>query len=65
MDRTKFFSRRAAARVLGVSPCVMDKLAKLHGLTIRQIPGHSRRYFVQAEILRLLAAADVATEARA
>lgn len=60
----QFYSHHAAARALGVSPYSMTKLARLHGLTIRQIPGHSRRYFVRAEIEALAAKAFI-TGARA
>ena len=48
--RSAFMTRRQAAILLGVIPPTLDKLAAIHGLTIRQIPGHSRRYFVRDEI---------------
>ena len=57
-------SRRQAAIILGVIPPTLDKLAAMHGLTIRQIPGHSRRYFVGTEV-EALAAKSFATGARA
>jgi hypothetical protein len=57
-------SRRQAAMILGVIPPTLDKLAAMHGLTIRQIPGHSRRYFVRTEV-EALAAKSFATGARA
>lgn len=57
-------SRRQAAMILGVIPPTLDKLAAMHGLTISQIPGHSRRYFLRSEV-EALAAKSFATEARA
>jgi len=57
-------SRRQAAMILGVIPPTLDRLATMHGLTVRQIPGHSRRYFVRTEV-EALAAKSLATEARA
>ena len=57
-------SRRQAALILGVMPPTLDKLAVIHGLTIRQIPGHDRRHFLRSEV-EALAAKSFATGARA
>lgn len=68
MDKTQFFSRSAAARALGVNVMTLENLARMHNLTVWQIPGVRRRYFRRDEIARLLAAADrgtVITGARA
>lgn len=69
MDRTQLFSRSAAARALGVNVLTLENLARMHNLTVWQIPGVRRRYFRRDEIARLLAAADratvITTEARA
>jgi hypothetical protein len=62
MDKTNLFSRRQAARTLGVNPVTLDKLTRIHNLTVRQIPGVRRRYFVRAEILALLAQATGARD---
>lgn len=62
--QTMRLSRRQAAMILGVIPPTLDKLAAMHGLTICQIPGHSRRYFLRSEI-EALAAKSITTEARA
>jgi hypothetical protein len=59
-------SRRAAAKLLAVTTPTLDNLAKFHGLTIRQVPGHNRKHFLRAEIEALAARAEhVATGARA
>ena len=60
----KYLSRRRAAIVLGVTPPTLDKLATIHGLTIRQVPGHGRRHFLRSEV-EALAAKSFATGARA
>ena len=68
MDKTQFFSRSAAARALGVNVMTLENLARMHNLTVWQIPGVRRCYYRRDEIARLIAAADrghVATEARA
>lgn len=62
--RAKYLSRRQAALILGVMPVTLDKLAVVHGLTVRQIPGHDRRHFLRAEV-EALAARSIVTEARA
>jgi len=60
MDKSQFFSRAQAARILGVTPPSLDRLAKVHGLRIRQLPGHRRKWFVRAEVVALAARAETA-----
>lgn len=60
MDKTQFFSRAQAARMLGVSPAVIERIAAHNGVKVWQVPGHSRKWFRRADVERLLAAADVA-----
>lgn len=65
MDKSQFFSRAQSARMLGVSPAVIERVALLNGVKVWQVPGHSRKWFRRADVERLLAAADLATGARA
>lgn len=58
-----FVTVNQARQMLYVTPATLDRLAKMHGLTVRQIPGHGRRYYLRSEI-ETLAAAAIATEAR-
>lgn len=60
MDKSKFLSRAAAARMLGVSPAVIERVAAHNGVKVWQVPGHSRKWFRRADVERLLAAADLA-----
>ena len=57
MNKTEFFSRRAAARALGVNVLTLENLARMHNLTVWQVPGVRRRYFRRDEIDALLARA--------
>lgn len=59
-----YLSRRKAAAILGIMPRTLDKLAAIHELTIRQVPGHNRKHFLRSEI-EALAAKSITTEARA
>lgn len=60
-----YISRRQAAQTLGVMPTTLDNLAVVHNLRVRQVPGHSRKHFLRAEIESLAARAENgATEAR-
>jgi len=63
-NRPDYLSHRQAALTLGVTPPTLDKLAVIHGLTIRQVPGHSRRHFLRSEV-EALAAKSITTEALA
>lgn len=61
MNREDYVSRRQAAKLLGITPPSLDRLAKLHGLKIRQVPGHRRKWFVRAEVEALAARAETAS----
>lgn len=52
-----FVSARSAAKMLRVNNRTLDKLAQIHGLTTRQIPGNRRKWLLRAEIVRLLESA--------
>lgn len=63
MDRTKYLSRAAAARALGVKASTVDRLATKHNIRTFQVPGHCRKWFDRRDVEALLAAA-VGMEAR-
>ncbi|ULH14010.1 site-specific integrase (plasmid) [Deinococcus sp. KNUC1210] len=48
-----------ALRTLGVIPSTYDPLLGLHGPALEQPPGEGRRFYLQTEIARLSAEADV------
>lgn len=52
-----FVSARSAAKMLRVDNRTLDKLAQIHGLTTRQIPGNNRKWLLRADIVRLLESA--------
>lgn len=64
MDRSTYCSRAEAARILGLTPRLIDKIATRNGLIPYRVPGHSRAYYRRAEIQRLLAAADIGAAVR-
>jgi hypothetical protein len=64
MDRTKYLSRAAAARALGVKASTFERLAAKHNIRTFQVPGHCRKWFDRRDVETLLAAA-VGTGARA
>jgi hypothetical protein len=55
MGQTHLVSRREASQLLAVAPQTVDSLARKNGLVLHQLPGHSRRYYVRSEIMRLIA----------
>lgn len=57
MDRTKFISRAAAARMLGVTAITVELIAERNKIEVWQVPGHSRKWFRRADVERLVAAA--------
>lgn len=65
MDRSTFCTRAEAARILGLTPRLIDKIATRNGLSLYRVPGHSRGYYRRSEVQRLLAAADVGSAVRA
>lgn len=58
MNKSDYVSRRQAALILGVGPTMMEKLTRLHSLTVRQVPGVRRQYFLRAEIVALSARSE-------
>lgn len=64
MDRVTYCTRAEAARILGLTPRLIDKIATRNGLSLYRVPGHVRGYYRRAEIQRLLAAADVGAAVR-
>lgn len=57
MDRKEFCSRAEAARILGLTPRLIDKIATRNGLTPYRVPGHSRAYYRRKDIVFLRSAA--------
>ncbi len=57
-----FVSARSAAKMLRVDNRTLDKLAEIHGLTIRRIPGNRRKWILRADVERL---AEMAVSNRA
>jgi len=57
MGKTHLVSRREASKLLGVAPATVDSLARKNGLSLHQLPNHSRRYYVRAEVAKLLSRA--------
>jgi hypothetical protein len=55
MSKIHLVSRREASQLLGVAPVTVDSLARKNGLILHQLSGHSRRYYVRSEIMRLIA----------
>ncbi|MFM7132106.1 MAG: hypothetical protein ACKO0V_22390 [bacterium] len=53
MDRTKYVSRRQAARSLGVSVGTLSKIAEAAGISRHRLPGHNREYLEKQAIQRL------------
>ena len=53
MDRTKYVSRRQAARSLGVSINSLSKITQAAGISRHKLPGHSRIYLEKQAIERL------------
>lgn len=49
-----FVSARSAAKMLRVDNRTLDKLALIHGLTTRQIPGSNRKWILRSDVVRLL-----------
>lgn len=52
-DKTKYFTRRQAARVLGVTTASLGKIADAAGIRRHRLPGHSREYLDKQAIQRL------------
>lgn len=57
IDKTKFISRAAAARMLRVTVNTVERLAARNGIEVWQVPGHSRKWFRRADVEQLVAAA--------
>ena len=53
MDRTKYISRRQAARSLGVSVGTLSKIAEAAGISRHRLPGHNREYLDSKAVQKL------------
>jgi hypothetical protein len=53
MDRTKYVSRRAASRLLGITSQTLAKIAKANNISTHRLPGHSREYLDKQAVQRL------------
>ena len=59
MGKTHLVSRREASIMLGVAPATIEPLLRKNGLALHQIPNHTRKYYVRAEVERLVISSEM------